>query len=343
MQVRKNRVIERKAVSKVREFFEAHNCIFQEVNLGNDFGKDAYVDLVEDGVVTGICFAIQIKGGVSYKRSDGFGIPLDEKHARLWRNSNVPVLGAVYSEQDDLVRWCNISSFLTTTSPPYPSHIPIGSEDILESGSLEKIKHSVLTIKKGKKHPVLNLLSDSELERQSAVYDCFALGRNDPDVFISLRYMLPSLDNLQLRTAVTALSHLGLHPDIMWGPHNWISPSVKEKVRPHFIWNIDEIILLLSCSSWDEWNRGAIGEDVYVLLIEDPEIQSKIENAALRAINMGESDAAFSAFYLSVFWAGVNGLNKFEELVAKRSEFSKFDLSGEVFANLIEFGFVSLF
>ena len=30
-------------------FFERHGCVFQEVAQQNDFGKDAYVDIGDDG------------------------------------------------------------------------------------------------------------------------------------------------------------------------------------------------------------------------------------------------------------------------------------------------------
>src|SRR5919199_6810704 len=85
MKRRRNRVTERKAVNVVRDFFESNGCVFQEVATDNDYGKDAYVDLAEGDRITGLCTAVQIKGGASYRRS--YFIPLDEPHRRIWRES----------------------------------------------------------------------------------------------------------------------------------------------------------------------------------------------------------------------------------------------------------------
>jgi len=107
--LRANRVPERAAVNVARTFFEANGCIFQEVSGDNDYGKDAYVDLTFGGQVTGLCAALQIKGGESYRRTaGGYVIPLDDDHAKLWRSSTVPIFGIVHDQSDGKLRWCNI-------------------------------------------------------------------------------------------------------------------------------------------------------------------------------------------------------------------------------------------
>jgi hypothetical protein len=48
MKVSKNRPTERKGVNAARSLFEAAGCLFQEVDTRNDFGKDAYVDILRE-------------------------------------------------------------------------------------------------------------------------------------------------------------------------------------------------------------------------------------------------------------------------------------------------------
>ena len=71
MKLRPNRKIEREAVNAARVFLEANNCVFQEIDQSNDYGKDAYLDLTEGTHVTGLCAALQIKGGSSYRARNG--------------------------------------------------------------------------------------------------------------------------------------------------------------------------------------------------------------------------------------------------------------------------------
>ena len=96
MKRRGNRITETSAVSAVRNFFESNGCIYQSVEAANDYGKDAYIDLAEGEYITGLCAALQIKGGVFYRRADGFySIPLNQQHAKIWRESTLPILGLV--------------------------------------------------------------------------------------------------------------------------------------------------------------------------------------------------------------------------------------------------------
>lgn len=72
MKVPENRPIAQAGVIAARAFFEAERCVFQEVGLENDFGKDAYVDQTDaERHLTGLCVALQIKSGAKYRRSDG--------------------------------------------------------------------------------------------------------------------------------------------------------------------------------------------------------------------------------------------------------------------------------
>ena len=57
------RQAEKAALRAVQAFFEDADHIYLPVPGGDDFGKDAYLDIVIDGEVTGDMIALQIKGG----------------------------------------------------------------------------------------------------------------------------------------------------------------------------------------------------------------------------------------------------------------------------------------
>ncbi|MEU1263500.1 DUF4365 domain-containing protein [Streptomyces cellulosae] len=79
---------ERAAVNAARTFLEAHECVVQEVDTGNDYGKDLLVDLTEDLEITGESVAIQVKGGSSFFRAGKWGIPAKIADLRLWLESS---------------------------------------------------------------------------------------------------------------------------------------------------------------------------------------------------------------------------------------------------------------
>jgi Domain of unknown function (DUF4365) len=75
------RIVAREGINAAQAFFESAGCVFQEVAQQNDFGKDAYVDIGEDGIVTHLCVAIQIKSGEFFRSANGdYFVPI-QNHA----------------------------------------------------------------------------------------------------------------------------------------------------------------------------------------------------------------------------------------------------------------------
>jgi hypothetical protein len=344
MKLRRNRIIEREAVNATRAFFEACGCIFQEIDTGNDYGKDAYVDLTDAENITGLCIALQIKGGDKYRRADGYAIPVDE-HTELWRTSSVPIAGIVYDPSDGQLRWCNITEYLHANSSNEVKLVPVEKHKTLSPEILHReFTQSFQNVsKRFIDDPLLQLCSPSQETQIASLYDCFALGRNDARVFIALRYFLRVLSDDSLRLAIRILSHLTPHPDILWHSQNWIGQDIKDQVRPYLNWTIDEIMWLLSEVPWDQWDRGALGEDLYMLFLEDHSIREKMQRAAVSALNDGLDDLALSAMILTVYWAQDNGLEKYSELVTANSRFRQLDLASELELQLKEFGSIDIF
>ncbi len=346
MKTRPNRPIERAAVNAVQTLFESCNCVFQPVALENDFGKDAYVDISAGNHVTGLCVALQIKGGDKYRRARGYAIPLDAEHAAIWRDSTLPVAGIVHDPDTNKLFWCNISQFLAGISGSLPTSIPVSQSNELTANSLAQFERDVGTFSTAgvAGRVLLRLVEADESAKGPLLLDCFAFGRSDPRVLVVLRYLLPSLRGDNLLLAITILSHVTPHPDIFWHSNNWIREGVRQIVRPHLQWTEDEIIRLLNDIPWEHWQRGCEGQSLYMLLKEDPEIERKMERVALRAMDAGEEDAAMCALYLVIYWAGERGANKLAEMVRHTARFTSLNLYNEVVVCLHDSGgYVSLF
>jgi hypothetical protein len=77
--------------------------VFQPVDASNDFGKDGYVDVADDGTLTGELFSVQVKGGESWSAADRDRIPVG-KHRDVWMNSPVSVIGVVHDPRGGRLR-----------------------------------------------------------------------------------------------------------------------------------------------------------------------------------------------------------------------------------------------
>lgn len=340
-----HRSTDKAGVNACRTLFEKCGYIFQEVELGNDFGKDAYVDLVDGREVTGGCVALQIKSGESFRRRDGFGIPIED-HYSVWRNSSIPVAGIVYDPTDHVLYWCNITEYLDSSGQEVPTIVPVSRDSILNERTLEiafkpDMRRSIDRRSVGAS--LLQLCSDSEKVQLSALYDCLGAGRSEPGFLILLRYLIGLLSDLPLKCAVSVLAHATPHPDILWSRHNWISDHVQSLLKPYFCWTHDEICRLFAAFDWTEWERGNCGQDLYMLLTQDSQIEQKMERVAVDFLQRDDDEHAFGALYLVIYWAGEQGREKYEELVSEYPGFRSLGLSGELEYILGDVGHVSLF
>ena len=85
--------------------------IFRPTPSENDFGIDAYIDIVsEDGLVTGQSIAMQIKSGDSFfkiKSPNGFTFYGEMKHLNYYMNSQSPVLIVICDTLEKKCYWEN--------------------------------------------------------------------------------------------------------------------------------------------------------------------------------------------------------------------------------------------
>jgi hypothetical protein len=203
VRLRNNRRTERAGINETRAFFEDCDYVFQEVDLGNDYGKDAYVDLVDGQEITGLCVALQIKSGVSFRRASGYAIPI-EGHAEVWRRSSLPIAGIVYDPESNALYWCDITTFLSEHAKDLPSDIPVSRVNVLTKETLETVFKPLfrrLARERTVGQAVLRLCANREDIQAGALVDCFGAGRSDARVFILLRYLLALLKDEPLRMA----------------------------------------------------------------------------------------------------------------------------------------------
>jgi hypothetical protein len=136
--VPRSRKASRAAVNALRTLLEKHDHIVQEVDGQNDFGEDLYVTFTEDGRVTGDMIKIQVKGGGSWRREGGYGVPVAH-HAETWADGNVPVFCVVHDAETGALHWANATEQLLTArrNRVTLTTIKVNSADRLDDASLD--------------------------------------------------------------------------------------------------------------------------------------------------------------------------------------------------------------
>src|SRR5581483_2990305 len=124
---KRSQATSRDGINFVRELVEHQNCTFQEIELHNDLGNDAYVEFVVEEAATGCCVALQIKSGTSYRDSSRYFFQADRDHFEYWASHTLPVLAIFVDPKERRAAWSDITNHLQThpdaiTNGPYAIH-----------------------------------------------------------------------------------------------------------------------------------------------------------------------------------------------------------------------------
>lgn len=300
------KVAERIAVNAVRDFFERHSQVYLEVDQGRDYGKDAYVDLVEDGKLTGLVISIQVKGGSSYRRGSGYHIPYSPSDRNLWVDSSVPVFGVVYDDERSCLHWVNLTSELLDL--PSHKHGAVDAELVLDDSTWPSFyRHAVRAAKLGGRS-LLGLHSEDLAQQHAAISDCFAIGRFDSRALIALRRSLPYLSPESVEHAIRVLATcVPHHPDRFWTEDNTVSDKVRSEVMRALKWNpTDTAYLLKYVDNEEMFCRGSIGEDIYLLLSRGwgPDVDRLFDETLELAVETGDMDVALKSLIIIQYQNG---------------------------------------
>jgi hypothetical protein len=90
--------------------------IFHQNSQENDFGIDAYVEIVEKNGVTGKLLALQIKHGNSYfrhKTQNAYKYIGEKKHLNYYLNSSLPLIIIIADDKFKRIHWVKFDISLT--------------------------------------------------------------------------------------------------------------------------------------------------------------------------------------------------------------------------------------
>ncbi|MGW8727370.1 DUF4365 domain-containing protein [Streptomyces sp. NPDC055808] len=125
-------------MNALRSLLEEHDHIVQEIAGQNDFGEDFYVTFTDDGEVTSDTVKVQVKGGDSWRRGNGYAVPVDQ-HGDTWANGNIPVYCVVYDPETSRLYWANATHQLRRFGPLNPPRfIGVSPNAVLNDITMER-------------------------------------------------------------------------------------------------------------------------------------------------------------------------------------------------------------
>lgn len=333
----------REAVLAVERFCLDQRWVYFEVPGHADFGKDGYVDIVtEKGAVTGSCFAVQIKGGRSRRRSGGYRIEGSSNNRRQWANSTIPVIGLVWDPDMSRLFWLDLTDTLTTAGlnaelfVPASNHLTGGSEFRRFKKYVGSVAHRQASI--------LDLVSPDADLQLAGIAAAYHIGRTDGRALVLLRKLFLGFHPEPRRSAVWALASAVPHPDILGSLDGSPDPAAEAVLERSIAWTVEEVCQLLDLIGEEGGvTRGSFGQHIHQLLIVDPAHKETMGRTAKKAALTGPPDVASWAFLLAVGWAGSNGVNEFERLLAEEPALGATWAAGQIARALEEVGYVSLF
>ncbi|WP_158514282.1 DUF4365 domain-containing protein [Mycobacterium avium] len=303
-------VSERGAVNACRTLLERNGLVVNEVDARADYGRDLLVDLTDRGELTGAVAGIQVKGDRRYVREQGpWVLRAPPKDTRFWAESSIPVLGVLWDPLTHELRWANLTAYCrrpAAISHSATADVEIPISDILDDESLpDLVDRTRAYIRHSTPAALLDLFGPDKDVAVATVHDCFALGRVDARAFLLLRRSLLSLDGEALIQAIALLSHLVDHPDILWHKGNWVPEHIQRQVRPTFRWPAVEVHHLLKVVEQRflagdlVWERGGLGQCLWHLLAEDPQLTAVATEAIGIFLDDGDLESAFRALTLA--------------------------------------------
>jgi len=268
----------RDGINFVRALVERHNSTFQEIDLHNDLGNDAYVEFVVDENASGCCVALQIKSGSSYRAgSDKYAFQSNRDHFEYWSSHTLPVFAVIFDPDTQGAVWVDITEHLRH----HPSVISDGpysiaaDRDFSDSSFGDFREHCLRYREQYSREANFGTALESFSMRDD-VEQCFdglrALVTYHRQKAATWYYLISCLSNYRehsvLRPLIAHLCHIPGHGDIFWSKGNLIDDQVRcgalRFMRERF--DRQDALTMLSAIDDAGIDRGTIGQCVHALV-----------------------------------------------------------------------------
>lgn len=310
----------------------AANCIIQKVDQENDQGNDAYIEFISNEVATSLFAWVQIKTGISYRRSNGYAIPADREHFEYWNNWPVPVVGIVYDPERKVAVWINISEFLRSHSDAIengPYSIPIPTENEFTVETFELFKQRLISYNYSSNWffgRSLEFLAETEDQQRCLIGmgSLFAYHRNRKATWFYLIHSFKSVQGVAAVRLMSLLGHLPSNPYVLWHKGNLIDSEVegygKNLLANKF--GREEVLKMICLVDEFGFAAGSLGYIVSTIVFAVGDAQGILEDLAFDASLSEDNrvDVMFLLIHYAQFHSVEFCINAIDRYIAVFSE-----------------------
>jgi hypothetical protein len=349
MRKKKHTIVEREGINFTRTVVEQNNCIFHEIHKENDFGNDAFFELVENENVRGICLAAQIKSGESYCSGTICRIPADREHFEYWSKHSLPVIGIVYDPREKCAYWINITNYLRSNNALIERGPYTISFEKTEINKLDIDGFQTFFLPFFLNKPVLLAYDRSLAFAQSDSFDKHSLGirsllygyRNQEQTWDDLIRIFRERDQEQTSgMLIYILAHIPGHPDIFWHSGNIIDENLRKLIKEKMSsFSRKDIEKLLDFVGEEGFGRGTIGQsvDAIISIVND----SPVTLTEIIKDESVDSETRQFALVLYSYYEGEGALDLLDNVIGHCKELE--EMAREVRESIRKYGFVYLY
>lgn len=252
---------EKLGVAQVAMVCAKARMIFRSVSV-DDVGIDGFIELVEDGVATGIIVGVQIKSGESFTDGEGqqFKLVADQAHFGYWARCSFPVIGVIYSPKHEKAVWLNLTELSTDeriVSGPYTVTVSLTNETEFTPANL--ISQVVFVAQKYtfQRKTLWQIQKLIEPKSQKATLSIPSIEISD-DKSEAWKELIAIF--FSEKSAIDEIADTGYRL-------SWYFPSVSDELKNYFIASLNEL---------NDFQLVRIIESIHILLEENAESAAEL-------------------------------------------------------------------
>jgi hypothetical protein len=300
------KVTAKRGVNFVRSVVEDGGSLFHKIEMENDLGIDALIELLRDGQPLNHQLAVQIKSGVSYYDATECEclIPVGS-HRQYWLNHPLSVIGIVFVPSLKCAHWVDIKARLRESPTVSLIRFKASEANRFDGSTFTRLfvpivlQHEVpdLSLK-----DAVRLFRSSKLdEMHLGLITMFRRYPNDREVWDEIVGAFRSMQqNTIPPIMIYYLAHIPWHPDIFSR-----GESIREETREYVqglmaSFDIGDIMKLLSFIDDENGiSRGTVGQSVEAIVSSLPNANIHLEHI-VRDSSAGQVTRDYAALILAM-------------------------------------------